>query len=284
MHKLVAAVVVAGLVVVGAGLYFWPALSGWIDGEAPSEAAAPTTVATAPQPVQTAPAPPEPAASQIEPLPPQAQPDAAPLPPLDQADGLVTQTLNDLMGRAAVLALLQTDGFVQRMVATVDNLPRKSAPARVWPVNPAPGRFMLSGDVTEAPQRVHPDNSARYDALVRATVAVSPAQAASVYRQLYPLFQQAWRDLGNPRGEFHTRVLQVLDHLLTTPVPEAPLRMTLTEVKGPLASQTPWLRYELADPALQGLSAGQRALLRTGPTHQRQLMTWLASLREALRP
>jgi hypothetical protein len=226
---------------------------------------------------------PTPAPSQPEAAAPQPAPGAPPLPPLAEADGVVTQALHEALGRTSVLALLQTDGFVQRVVATVDNLPRPGAPARVWPVNPAPGRFLLQGDPGQGPQPVRADNAARYDALVRMATALEPAQAAALYRRLNPLFQQAWREQGHPQGEFNTRLLQVLDHLLATPVPASPPQLTLTEVKGPVPSTTPWLRYEWADPALQGLSAGQRALLRTGPAHQQRLMAWLAALRQELR-
>ncbi len=277
----VGVLVTAVLVLGAAAAYFWPTLAGWFAGQPPL----PPVVATAPPPPEALPsaAPPPAAASQPEPAAPAPPADAPPLPPLAEADGLVRQLLADSLGRGPVLNLLQTGGFVQRAVATVDNLPRQAAPARLWPVNPVPGRFLLRGDPAQQPQPVHAENAARYDTLVGTLTALPPAQAVALYRRLYPLFQQAWRDLGYPRGEFNTRLLQVLDHLLATPVPTPPLRLTLTEVKGPVPSTTPWLRYEFADPALQGLSAGQRALLRTGPAHQRQLMDWLAGLRQELR-
>jgi hypothetical protein len=288
MNKLVIGLVAATVLVLGgAGVYFWPALSGDAGGAGGAGGASePAPVAVQPpvQPVQPMPLPaPAPAPSQPEAAAPQPTPGAPPLPPLAEADGVVTQALHEALGRASVLALLQTDGFVQRVVATVDNLPRPGAPSRVWPVNPAPGRFLLQGDLAQGPQPVHADNAARYDALVRMATALEPAQAAALYRRLYPLFQQAWREQGHPRGEFNTRLLQVLDHLLATPVPASPPQLTLTEVKGSVPSTMPWLRYEWADPALQGLSAGQRALLRTGPAHQQRLMAWLAALRQELR-
>jgi hypothetical protein len=272
------ALAVAVLVLGIAAVFLWPGLSGWFTGRS-----APATV---PQAVQTLPsdaAGPDLAASQAEPPAPAPVADAVPLPPLAEADIVVRQSLEESLGRANVLALLQTDRFVQRMVATVDNLPRLGAPARLWPVNPTPGRFMVRGDTALQPQAMDAANAARYDALVRAVTALPPEQAAAMYRRLYPLFQQAWRELGYPRGEFNTRLLQVLDHLLATPVPTQPVLLTLTEVKGTVPSTAPWLRYEFADPALQALSAGQRALLRAGPAHQRQLMDWMAALRQELR-
>jgi hypothetical protein len=284
MNKLNISVVIAGVVVLaGAGLgayFYWPTLAPMLGlGTAPPDTPGPA------QPVAMAPLQPPamaPAASEPEPPPPVPAADAPPLPPLAEADAVVNDALVDLAGRALVLGLMQTDGFVMRLVATVDNLPGKSAPARVWPVIPAPGRYVLQGDPDKAPQPTSADNAERYARLMQAVQTVEPAQAAALYRRLYPLFQQAWRELGHPRGEFHARLLQVLDHLLTTPVPASPPLLTLTEVKGPVPSTSPWLRYEFADPALQGLSAGQRALVRTGPEQQRRLMAWLGALRRQL--
>ena len=127
--------------------------------------------------------------------------------------------------------------------------------------------------------QVDPDNARRYQPLVQLVEAVDPASAAALYRRLYPLFQQAYQELGYPQGYFNDRLVAVIDHLQATPQREGPLTMTLTEVKGPYASTTQWLNHEFADPALQSLSSGQRALLRSGVVNQRRLLAWLAAFR-----
>jgi hypothetical protein len=65
-------------------------------------------------------------------------------------------------------------------------------------------------------------------------------------------------------------------------VPDAPLRLTLTEIKGPIPSQRPWVHYEFADPALQQLSAGQKMLLRMGPVNERRMKAKLLDIRSRL--
>jgi hypothetical protein len=60
------------------------------------------------------------------------------------------------------------------------------------------------------------------------------------------------------------------------------VELTLTEIKGPIPSQRPWVHYEFADPALERRSAGQKLLLRMGPVNQRRLMAKLADLRGQL--
>jgi hypothetical protein len=60
------------------------------------------------------------------------------------------------------------------------------------------------------------------------------------------------------------------------------LKLRLTEVKGPIASLRPWVRYEFADPALESLSSGQKILLRVGPVNERRLKEKLGQLRSEL--
>src|SRR5690606_10298494 len=103
----------------------------------------------------------------------------------------------------------------------------------------------------------------RYAPLVVVVEAADMAQVAALYRRLYPLFQQAYEELGFPGRYFNDRLVVVLDHLIATPVPTGPLAVQLVEVKGPVASDRPWVRYEFSDPALESLSAGQKMLLRT---------------------
>jgi len=203
------------------------------------------------------------------------------LPELDESDDLVSGRLSGLIGQQNVLTFLQLDEFVRRVVATVDNLPRQQAPSAVWPVNPSPQRFLTLKE--EGGQEfIHPDNSQRYVPIVRMVEAVDTARAVALYRSLYPLFQQAYEELGFPGRYFNDRVVQVLDHLIATPVQPGPLAVTLVDVKGEVPSTRPWVRYEFADPALESLSAGRKMLLRTGPDNHRRLRAKLVDFRERI--
>lgn len=265
------AVVCAG----AAGVYWW-------QQQTPAPAPVPPApVAAAPAPVAMAPpAPPEPAIHHpIEPEAPASSAVAAPgpLPPADRADGYVADALTELLGRKAVLGFLSTDHFAARLVATVDNLDKPQAAARLWPVNPTPARFQTSA--TAEGTLIGADNAKRYAPFVQFVASANTARSVALYRRLYPLFQQAYEELGYPGKYFNDRLVQVIDHLLQTPEPTGPLKVRLTDVKGPVPSATPWLRYEYEDPALEERSAGQKILLRMGPGHTRQLKAKLVEIR-----
>lgn len=277
MNKLWTGLAVLALLVLAGGAYLYLSQpSTPVSGApAPVVTEAPTVPPAPLAPTQPSILHPLQAAS--EPAAAAPSPDRVPLPVLAEADAFVKDALSGLLGRRAVLQMLQLDGFVQRIVATVDNLPRKHASPRLWPVHPMAGRFATlerSGRL-----QVDPDNAGRYLPLVQLVESVEPGQAAALYRRLYPLFQQAYEELGYPKAYFNDRLVEVIDHLQATPQVDGPLEAVLTEVKGPYPSTTPWLNHEFADPALQSLSAGQRALLRSGVVNQRRLLAWLAAFR-----
>lgn len=199
-------------------------------------------------------------------------------PPL--AAGEISAALVELLGSKTVLSLLQTEDFPRRLTATVDNLGRSHAPPLLWPVNPTEGRFTTEDRAGMT--FVSADNSLRYTAFVLLVETVSIERSVQLYRRMYPLLQRAYVDLGFPGRSFHARLIEVIDLLLTTPASPEPLKVRLTEVKGPIASTRPWVRYEFDDPSLENLSAGQKILIRTGPVNERRLKAKLVEIRKAL--
>lgn len=267
-------VVLVLVVLAGAGGAWW-----WQQAQAPVVTpAAPPAVTSAPPVAVEPPALPasEPASGPQNPVEALAPPDAA-LPTLAGSDDPIAQALGDLLGARDMAAFLQMDGLVRRVVATVDNLGREHTPARLWPVNPTPERFAVVG--SGPVQTIGLDNAARYGALVRWIESVDMERAVALYARLYPLFQQAYEELGYPGRYFNDRLVAVIDHLLQAPEPASPVAVKLTEVKGDVPSTRPWVRYEFADPQLQSLSSGQKIMVRVGLENERRLKVRLKALR-----
>lgn len=266
----VAAAVLACAAAAGAAWWFWlrPA-------EPP---AAPPPVASAPQEPVAPPPMPE-ASGPQNPVDALAPADAA-LPPLAESDARVAGLLGELLGAEKVAAFLATDGFVRRAVATVDNLARPQAPARMWPVQPMAQRFTVQGDASSpALQTIAPANAARYGAFLDFAEAVPLEPAVALYARLYPLFQQAYEELGYPGRYFNDRLVAVLSHLLQAPEPVGPLRVALLPVNTEVPNPRPWVRYEFADPALESLSSGQKILVRMGPANGARAKALIRELR-----
>lgn len=248
---LVAVLVLASAAVL---LYSWRT-----SRQTPHPAAVP---ATPPPPVATEPA--------IQnPVPAPSGPATAPLPTLAQSDAPMQQALTGVMGAQPVQQLLRPEMIVRHVVATVDNLSRKRAAVQLWPVKPVPGQFMIHGDDQHA--TVDPANYQRYTAYVQVLQMADTKQLADLYFHYYPLFQQAYQNLGYPNGYFNDRLVETIDNLLQTP-----------DVKGDVALVRPNVMYQYADPSLESLSAGQKVLVRMGPDNEAAVKAKLRELKAAI--
>ena len=230
----------------------------------------PPAVSELPGTSKTAPTPAAPPASTIQHPIEQAAVagDTSPLPALDASDAAVLAALGALTGDG-LTALLNPEHVIQRIVATIDSLPRQKIAADALPVRGASGTFAArreaGGDAIDA------KNYARYDTYAAIAKAMDAGKVVAWYVHYYPLFQQAYRELGYPDGYFNDRLVAVIDHLLETPdLPQPP---ALTQAK---------VMYEYADPSLESRSAGQKLLLRSGPDNEAAIKAKLREIRAAL--
>jgi hypothetical protein len=211
------------------------------------------------------PAPPKPAPVQVKappPLPPsppkpevrqvlEAPTAPPPLPALADSDSFMLDALAGLVGNKSLMKFFHTERIIRNIVATIDNLPRRRAPMSVMPVERAPGQFVTAG--TESDLTISPKNAARYTPYVRIAEVIDAKKLVGLYVRLYPLFQQAYEELGYPKKYFNDRLVVALDNLLAAP-----------DIKEPVKLVRPSVFYKYADPDLEERSIGQRILMRTG--------------------
>ncbi len=193
----------------------------------------------------------------------------APLPKLGQSDPAMREAFSGFFDAKALEKFFNLEDGVRRIVATVDNLPRETVAGRLNPVKPIGGPLVTTGkDETLA---IGPRNAARYEPFVRLVEGIDTAKAVAVYVHFYPLFQEAYMELGYPTGYFNDRLVEVIDYLVETP-----------EVEGPIKLVTPHVLYEFADPDLEALSAGRKLLVRMGSANAARLKAKLKDVRREL--
>jgi Protein of unknown function (DUF3014) len=180
-----------------------------------------------------------------------------------------TEQVSTLVGTPRFESLLVPDDFVRRVVATVDSLARQDVAQRMSPAKPLGGTFVTAGEGDKAV--LGAANFARYTPWIELVDSLDPGATAALYKRLYPQFQKAYEDLGNPDGYFNDRVVEVIDHLLAAP--DAP---------GTIALVRPNVFYEFADPALESQSAGRKLLLRMGPGNAASVKAKLREIRSRI--
>jgi len=225
-------------------------------------------VLTPSSPPAVAPAPPPAAAPSIAfPLPP---PDAAAtLPALNESDAELQRGLSGLLDGRALAQQAVFEDFVRRVVATVDNLPRQKLSLRLIPWKTAPGRFLVSPGPEGFTAQVR--NGARYAPYIALARSIDTKKAVAFYVRFYPLFQQAYQDLGYPNRYFNDRLLVAIDDLLASP-----------DIKEPQRLVQPKVMYQYADPELEARSAGQKIMMRIGSSNAAVLKEKLREIRAEL--
>ena len=180
-----------------------------------------------------------------------------------------TEQVATLVGTPRFEALFVPDDFVKKLVATVDSLARSDVAARMNPAQAPTGEFVTAG---EGDARVlGAANFARYAPWIELVESLDADATAALYKRLYPQFQTAYENLGNPDRYFNDRVVEVIDHLLSAPA--APATIALVR---------PSVYYEFADPKLESQSAGRKLLLRMGPGNAARVKAKLAEIRSRI--
>jgi len=250
---------------VGGGLVVIAAVVLFFSWRANQKSAPPAAVASSPEGQVAQPA--------IQnPIPADSGPAVQPLPELEASDAPLQSSLAELIGKHSADTLFKPEQLVRHLVVTVDNLSRKRVAVELRPNKPLPGSFMASGD--EQHSTLNPANYQRYAPVIQVVQMLNTKSLSSLYFHYYPLFQQAYQNLGYPNGYFNDRLVVTIDNLLATP-----------DVTGDIVLTRPNVMYQFADSNLEELSAGQKAMLRMGSANAgivkaklRELRAQIASL------
>ena len=238
-----------GAILIGGGYYLWRLQSAPLKFSVPPKAS---------------PEPPAPKAAEKPPIRhPVPESDAAPdkpLPPLEESDSFAGEILAGLLGQEAFKSFIESQNLINRIVGTVDHLPRRVVPVRISAMKPLRGKF-----VPEI------ENRARYALHVRAFESLDARALVQSYVKLYPLFQSAYAKMGVPDAYFNDRLVEAIDDMLAAP--ELATQPELVQPK---------VFWRYADPDLEQRSAGQKILMRLGGENAAKVKAKLREIRSEL--
>ena len=262
-------IVIVVLALIGAAAAFF-----FLRDDAPVASQTVTTpVAVAPQAVATSSAA---AAPIVEYEPPQPVIEVEPLPVLNESDTSILAALQQLRGEG-LLQLLVPQELLRKFVLAVNNVAEGKVIHEYRPVvSPPPPFFadtfsvMVAGTAVDQ-ERVSPNNYQRYEPYVTTLALIDSDAAAAVYRRFYPLMEEAFRELGLKKPNFHSVMIAAIDNILAAP-----------DVQGDLLLVRPKVFYQYADPALEILPQTHKLMLRMGPENARSVKASLRQLRARL--
>ena len=242
--------------------------------------APPPTIAPGPEPelaepIESTPAPaPETPVIEEAPVPAPVQ---EPLPKLDESDDDVRDAVADIPLGNAGQQYLMSSNVIERGTSMVYLLVQGEVPYKLLPIARPKEAFPIADDGMQV--TVSAEGFARYDALAQWLMSLDVEALATALARFTPLFREAWSYYGEEAEAFDYAVISALDMVASTPdVDLAGARLVRKEAV--------WL-YE--DPAIEGLPAIQKQVLRMGPDNaaivkdkaSQARMVWAATLSEA---
>ena len=187
-----------------------------------------------------------------------------PLPLLDESDNDIAAAIRQLTD---IAGLFSFKSFIRHFVVTIDNMTNQKLPRRYIFTQRVPDTFVvIKQDVDTA--LLDNKNFQRYIIFVNLADYIDTRKLVIQYIRFYPLFQEAYEELGYPGRYFNDRFIQVIDHLLKAP-----------EVKGSIKLIRPKVFWLFANPELESLSAGHKILVRIGYENAGRVKAKLKELR-----
>jgi len=190
------------------------------------------------------------------------------LPSLDTSDHFLAGLVAVLSQNPTLARLIATPGLVRATTLAVEQIGQGRTPADPLKVLRPSSRLSIVGTGSG---HIDPKTYARWDPVVAALTSVSPTDAAQLYVNVKPLFDQAYIELGHPGGDFDTAIVRAIGMLDDVPVQAEPPQ---------LLRRTNFLEHE--DAALRALPPVQKQFLLIGPENRRRVMEWLRQVAGAL--
>lgn len=216
------------------------------------------------------------AAPIVEYTPPVPVVEVEPLPALNESDPGILAALQQLRGEG-LIQLLVPQEVIRKFVLAVNNISEGKVVHEYRPVVSPPPPFiaetfsvMVEGTAVDQ-ERIAPTNYQRYESYVTTLALIDSDAAVAVYRRFYPLLEEAFRELGLKKPNFHSVMIAAIDNLLAAP-----------DAQGDLLLVRPKVFYQYADPALEALPQTHKLMLRMGPENARSVKASLRQLRARL--
>ena len=201
--------------------------------------------------------------------------EATNLPPLENSDSFVRESLTGLSDTAIWRSWLKTPQPVRKFAQFAENLSRGKVPHKYFQFLKPSGAFSVRSEGGDQ-YYLDPAGYKRYDAIARTIDSLDAEQVVSVYTTLEPLLDTAWSELkpqqaANSSHDFDNILLAAIKKVRSAPVIHKRIQLT-----------RPSVMYQYADPRLEKLNAVSKQMLRMGPKNTRLIQKKLDDIEQRL--
>lgn len=232
----------------------------------------PMTLESAPEPetTETTPVAPETDTNSPE-TPAVTEPEVVvePVPALAESDAFVQRKALAIINNNVLSSSLVQQDLARQFVVFVDNLAQGELTRKVSPLK-GPEKLFSVSEITNKVY-LNPEGFHRYDAYVDSIAKMDEQTLMATYKQMTPMLEEAFSELGYSNAKFNDRMLQAIKILLAAPIIEDPIELSSISVN-----------YQFVDPNLEALPSAQKLLIRMGPENTRKLKVALRKLENQL--
>jgi hypothetical protein len=189
---------------------------------------------------------------------------------LATSDAVVRELAAEISSHPKLAAWLVNEDLIRRFVASVDNIASGVSPQTHLD-------FLRPKEGFEVDERhngvlvIEPDSYGRYDLVAQVFASLDTEGTVALYRELEPLIDEAYAEIGPSGVDFDDRLDRAFDLLLAVPV-----------LEGDAEVEQLIVTYAWADDELESLAAAQRHFLRMGPDNVSMVQDKLGEFRAAL--
>ncbi|MAF74971.1 MAG: DUF3014 domain-containing protein [Pseudomonadota bacterium] len=189
------------------------------------------------------------------------------LPDLNESTPTVLQELDN---SGIEIQPLKSSQLIKDAVVIIDNLRNGMLVTDRTVVQRPDGRFSVIE--VEGDLYIDEQSYQRYDPIVDWFTSLDANALVDNYELFKPLLQEAYGEIGYPDSEFKNAIIEAINVLLETPVPESLVQVDDDSVM-----------YTYHDSSLEALPPAQKQLLRMGPNNIERIKAKLREVKAAFR-
>ena len=189
------------------------------------------------------------------------------LPDLNESTPTVLQELDN---SGIEIQPLKSSQLIKDAVVIIDNLRNGMLVTDRTVVQRPDGRFSVIE--VEGDLYIDEQSYQRYDPIVDWFTSLDANALVDSYELFKPLLQEAYGEIGYPDSEFKNAIIEAINVLLETPVPESLVQVDDDSVM-----------YTYHDSSLEALPPAQKQLLRMGPNNIERIKAKLREVKAAFR-